>query len=232
MAARTGTASQVNASAGSGSTSVTVPADCTAAVAFWSHFNTLGASTLSTLTLGGNAFTTRSEIACKTPASDTTGTGVATLTALPGTGTQTLAWGWSDSDARDEGGGLFLVYVKDVDTSDIYRDAKTLNQAGTSTISFSLTTITTDLVLGMGQSFSGTNPNLTATVFIDNASFNSELYDVSEITAGASSTTVQITSGDYPTIAGISLKTAPVAPDALPLMKQQFAPWARLGAFG
>src|SRR5690606_41238331 len=56
MPSRTGTASLVDASGGNGSTSVDVPANCNAVVAFWSHWNFDSGSTLSGLTLDGDSF--------------------------------------------------------------------------------------------------------------------------------------------------------------------------------
>lgn len=212
MPSRTGTASQVNGSAASGSTSVTVPADATAAVAFWSHFNSLGASTLSTKTLGGNAFTTLSENACKTPTADSTGVGVAILETLPGTGSQTFAWAWSDSDARDEGGEIALVWIKDHNAGDAVRDSDVNSNTGTGvSASITIDSLTTDLVLGFGQSFTPTNPATTGTAFISNVTVNSEIYDATEVTAGAATTSISVTNGDYVTVAGVSLKvqTAP-----------------------
>ena len=221
MGVRTGTASQVTGSAGSGSTSVTVPADATAAVAFWAHFNNLGAATLSTKTLGGNAFTTRAENACKTPASDNTGTGVATLTNLPGTGTQTFAWAWSDSDPRDEGGGILIVWVKDVDLAAIFRDADTNSQNNLTTqASVTIDSATDDLVIGMAQLFADNGAALTtnaATTFVDDWAVNHEHSDGGQWTAGASTTTCA-TTGDkeYNTMAAISLKNGAV-PSVTPL---------------
>lgn len=225
-ASRTGTASQVNASAASGSTSVTVPADATACIAFWSHFNSLGASTLGTKTLGGNAFTTLSENACKSPSADSTGVGVAILENLPGTGTQTFAWAWSDSDARDEGGEIVLVWIKDHNAGDAVRDSDVSSNTGTGvTASITLTTITTDLVLGFGQSFTPTNPATSGTAFVSNQTVNSEIYDATEVTAGAATTGISVTNGDYVTVAGVALKAGAGAPAASPT-------YHRSGLFG
>ena len=212
MASRTGTASQIDASAASGSTSVTVPADCTAAVAFWAGFDA-AASTLSTLTLGGNSFTTQSEKTTQTPA-DTTGTGVATLTNLPGTGTQTLAWAWSNASARDEGGGLVIVWAKSVNTADLVRDADTDHDTGSTIPSVTIDSTTTDLVLAMGQRFGDPDPILNAdVVFVNNMNVNSEGYDVGEYSPpGASNTTATIAAPDYSTVAAISLKDGAVPP--------------------
>lgn len=215
MGSRTGTPSQVTASAASGSTSVTVPADCTCVVAFWCDFNVLGTSTLSTLTLGGNSFTTRSEIPTKSPTSTSTGVGIATLTNLPGTGTQTVAWAWSDSDARDEGGGLFLVYVKDVDTASLVHDADTANATGSNTVAVTIDTGLTDLVIAGCESFTGTNPGLDGTVFINNVTINSEVYDLSEVTPGTPTTTINMTGESDSAMAAISLRALAVVDTGL-----------------
>lgn len=203
---RTGTASQVTASAGSGTTSVTVPADATGAVAAWAQFNSLGASTLSTLTLGGSPLTTRSEIACKTPSADRVGVGVATLFTLPGTGSQTLEWAWSDTDARDEGGGIFVAWIKNFDTVTPFRDADTVNNSGSgAAASRTVDSETTDLVLALIGSDSPTNPTLDGSPFISNVTINSQIYDMTDVTPNATSTTVNGT-GDFPGLAVISIR--------------------------
>ena len=213
MATRTGTASQVDGSAGPGSTSVTVPADATACVAFWAQFDGTGANEgIGAITLGGNAFTVRSEInAGPIPGSDKTGTGVATLTNLPGTGTQTFAWGWAGADARSEGGGIFLVWVKNVNLADLVRDAGTDSQEAGTTVSVTINSITTDLVLSLGQGFASAFSTADI-IFIDNAVVNGEHYDVGEYIAGASSTTCGLFAYDYSTVAGISLKDSAAPP--------------------
>lgn len=205
----------MTASAASGSTSVTVPADCTAAIAFWAHFNALGTSTLSTKTLGGNAFTTESEIATKSPTATSVGVGVASLTNLPGTGSQTFAWAWSDSDARDEGGGIFIVWVKDVDTTSLVHHAQTGNSGGSTNLSVTVNTDTTDLLLAFCESFTGTNPGLDATVFLNDVAINSEVYDLSQITPGSPTTAVNMTGESDSAMAAISLKTAAVVTQTL-----------------
>lgn len=213
MPTRTGTASQVDASAASGSVSVTVPADATGAVAFWSHFDgVVGGSTLSTLTLGGKSFTTQAEQG-ENAVSGESGVGVAVVTGLPGTGSQTLAWAWSAGGARSEGGGLFIVWIKDVDQSTPVRNATVNAQiGGPSAISTAVTSDPADLVLAMCQSFTGTNPTVDGTVFINNVAVNSEVYDVSQPTTGAGASTTVNGNGDYATIAAVSLITGAAPP--------------------
>lgn len=205
---RTGTASQINGSGGSSSTSVTVPSDCNLVVAFWAHWDGNGGSTLSSLTLNGVGFTVQSQRAEGSPA-DANGVGVATL-VNPATGSQTFAWTWSAGGARSEGGEIVLVYIKDANTGDPYRAAGNdycRLQVVDGAPSVSISSNTTDLVLGFAECYTGTNPALSgSTPFIDNAAVNSHIYDVGQITAGASSTTVTMNAVDYSCVAGISLK--------------------------
>lgn len=203
---RTGTASQVNASGGDGSTSVTVPADATAVIAFWCQYDGNTNSTLNSLTLGGNSFTTLIQTGSG-QVTDENGGGVAILETLPGTGSQTCAWTWSAGGARSEGGEIVLVWIKDHNPGDAVRDSDIDSNTGTGVdASITLTTVATDLVLGFGESFTPTNPATSGTAFISNATLNSQIYDATEVTAGAATTVVSVTNGDYCTAIGVSLK--------------------------
>lgn len=199
-----GTISQVNASAASGSTSVTVPDNATGVVALWSGWRSGSSGTLSTNTLGGNAFTTRAEKASDIPA-DAPGCGVATLTSLPAAGSQTFAWAWSDGLARTEGGGIFLIWVRNINTSDIFRDADVDSKAGSNAVSVTIDSLATDLVLSLGQAF-GTAFSTADTILLDNIAVNSEHYDIGQYIAGASTTTCGLSAYDYSSVAAISLK--------------------------
>ena len=206
MPSRTGTASQVDASAGDGSTSVTVPADCDFVVAFWMHWDDNAGSTISGLTLNSVSFTIQSQLA-EGAVTDESGVGVATL-ANPATGSQTFAWTWSAGGARTEGGGIFLVYVKDHNSGDAVRAAGTDAATLTTGVSVTLATETTDLLLAACQRYTGGNPALDGTVFINDVTVNSEVYDVSEVTPSATSTTVNMTNENFSSMAAVSLKQA------------------------
>lgn len=218
MPSRTGTASQVDASGGDGSTSVTVPADATAAVAFWAQYDGTSANEyLATLTLGGNAFTIQEQIneGSQSPA-DNTGTGVATLTNLPGAGAQTLAWTYNAGGARQEGGGLLIVWAKDVNLADLVRDTACAAANGGFPLmlqSVDLTTASDDLVLGFIQSYSQ-DPIISGatTEFVNDWVVNLEHYDAGEFAPEVdNTTTITHTYGNYSTIAAISLKAATAA---------------------
>jgi hypothetical protein len=211
---RTGTASQVDASAGNSSTSVTVPADAECAVAFWTHFDDNG-STLATLTLGGNSFFATAfdfQLSVIDAATAEPGGGVAFLDDIPGTGTQTLAWTWSNGGARAEGGGIWIVWVKGQDATTPVRDLDADQGQSTTNVEATVDSQTTDLVLAMAQS-TGVTPGVNGTKFVSDVSINSESYDLSEITAGASSTVATMTGENYSVIAAISLME-PQAPAA------------------
>lgn len=201
---RTGTPSQIDASAGSGSTTVSVPSDATAVVAFWSHWDGDAGSILSSPTLNGVPFTIHSQLA-EGATTGESGTGVATL-ANPATGSQTFAWNWSAGGARSEGGWIVLVYIKGCDTSDLVRSSGVDAAISTNDVQVVLTTQSTDLVLAAAQSYAPDNPSLAGTVFINNVTFNSQIYDVSEVTAGASSTTVTMTGEYFSSMAAIAIK--------------------------
>lgn len=203
---RTGTAAQIDMSAGDGSTTVTVPADATAVVAFWSHWDGNAGSTLSSLTLNGAGFTIQSQIAEGISADDP-GVGVATL-VNPSTGSQTVAWTWSAGGARAEGGELVLVWVKGVNTSDLVRAAGTDSGTASDNVAVTIASETTDLLLAFAQSFSTGTPVLDGTLFINDAALNSQDYDASEVTPSATSTTVNMTGESYSSMAAITLKEA------------------------
>src|SRR5690606_34006910 len=214
MPSRTGTASIVDASAGAGSTSVDVPANCNAVVAFWAHWNFDAGSTLSTLTLDGDSFLpAEAELADGVP-EGVNGVGVAVL-LNPSTGTQTLEWAWSDGEARPEGAALVLVYIQDANTADPVRDAA-VNGAtyADEDVWVTIDTEPDDLVLGFASSvnFEGSDPyipDISLSPFIDNALINHYMFDVGEDVAPSSpSTTVDMAGVHYSTIAAISLKAA------------------------
>lgn len=210
MPSRTGTASQVDGSGGSGSTSVTVPVDATMAVALWSCFDT-PAITMSSLTLGGNAFTIQTQIAnVTTVGSEKSGVGVAILENLPGTGAQTFAWNWSNAGALDEGGGIFLVWVKDHNRGDAVRGTATDAGTGSANVLNIPTTDVDDLLLALAMSFNfgGSNPALDGSVFVNNALIGGDSYDVSQVTPGSPTTTINMTGEDYSAMVSISLKVA------------------------
>jgi hypothetical protein len=183
-----------------------VPADCTVIVAFWAHFDGNNNTTLSGLTLNGASFTTQAELA-EGATTDESGVGVAVL-ANPATGSQTLAWTWSAGGARSEGGEIVLVYVTGADTVSPAHNAAVDARIGSTAPSVTVDSTTTDLVLGFVQSFSGSPPLLTGTVFINNGTVNSEVYDVAQEVAGAASTTFNVTNVDYASMAAISIRVA------------------------
>src|SRR5690606_32208405 len=187
MPSRTGTASLVDASGGDGSTSVDVPANCNAVVAFWGHWNFNGGSTLSGLTLDGDSFLPAEAELAEGVTPDEVGVGVAVL-LNPSTGTQTISWTGSGRGARAEGGEFILVYIQDANTADPVRDAAVDSATFDDDVSVTIDTESDDLVLGFAGSFNfeGFNPDISLTEFIDDAVLNSHIFDVGEDAAPSS----------------------------------------------
>lgn len=220
MPSRTGTASQVNASAGNGSTTVTVPADCNLIVAFWAHWDGNSGTTLSSLTLNGVGFTIHNQLA-EGAVTNENGVGVATIVS-PATGSQTFAWTWSAGTARTEGGGIILVYVTGANTSDPVRSTDVNSTIAGNDCSVTFTTVSTDLVLAMAERYypGFSDPSvLDGTVFINDWILNANYYDASQVTAGASSTTINMTNENYSCMAAIALKEASAATKARPFRR-------------
>lgn len=202
-ASRTGTPVQVDGSAGNGSVSVTVPADATAVIAFWTQYVADTNEVVTGLTLNGSAFTIQSQLS---ESSSGAGVGVATL-ASPATGVQTFAWTYTANNARTEGGFFQLVWVKGVETSNLVRGASTDQDLVGNNVTVSVTTEPGDLLLALGSSFTPTNPALDGTVFLNDQSLNLHIYDVSEIATSAGSTVVNMTNESHSTMAAVSLRT-------------------------
>ena len=211
MGSRTGTAQSFNCyDAASGTESLTVPNDCTCIVFFWSVYDDNDALTMSSLSVDGDSATLHQNVEDDSIAADTNGGGVGTI-ANPSTGSQTLSWAWSGwTGAMYSAGAIHVVYVKDVDTTDLVRDSD-FNAAAAAAADITLTTIATDLVLGYGAGLA--DPDLNGTVFIDGysqvAASETQTEDVTEVAAGASTTTIFNATSNYPCTAGIVLKTAP-----------------------
>src|SRR5678815_3855455 len=202
---------QVDASGASGTPSITVPIGTEAILAFWAHFDSTAQSGLATLSLGGNAFTILSEIETKQIASDTTGTGVAKLENIPGIGAQTLSWAWEAGGARDEGGGLFIVFLENVNTGDISRAAATDSESGGGIPTVTMSTISTDKCLALYQAFSAGGQDESDFVrgWENDVTVNSEHYWLLEAGYDFANNEDSIAdpgSGDYSTIAAIVLK--------------------------
>lgn len=208
-ASRTGTPVTVNASANSGSTSVTVPADCTGIAVFFNAWIS-GAVTLTSMTLNGASITIDQNL----PSSgDAACVGVGHI-VNPATGSQTFAWDWSGTGAIGESGVFHLVFLKDVNTSDPIsdHDALTSATAAATTHSLTLTTAATDFCLGAIFAYlngpTGDPTSSDQTVFIDSYLFNNYSSDVFQENTTDSPSTVMNATGEYASLAAISWKAA------------------------
>lgn len=208
VATVTGTEVRVDASgSNSGSVNIAVPSGATMVAALWSHWDTT-ALTMSSLTLDSAAFTIHQNQVNDTGAPYKTGTGVATL-PNPTTGASvSFAWDWSGTTAApDEGGYIYLVFTSGGDTSaSRLSDSAFDHDTASVNVSITLTSTTTDLIIAHSQDYSGTNPNLPATLLWDNDASNTEVVDVCYFNATSTSETVTNSNASYSSIVGISLK--------------------------
>lgn len=217
---RTGTAAEIGALAASGSIGITVPADCNAVIAMWSHWQGNNNSTLSSATINGVGFTVLQQFGDDNSPADAPGVGVAILLS-PATGSQTFAWSWSNGLARNEGGWIVLTYIKDANISDAVRGYAIEQGGATTNVEVTLATASTDLLIAVGQSFTtGGPPVLDGTLYINDTLYNSQRYDASQITPGSPTTTVTMTGESFSSMAAISLKPSGGGPPADDLIAQ------------
>lgn len=208
MARRTGTSVVINASGGNGSASVTVPADATGVIAFTVHWDGNTGSTLASLSLGGSPFTIRDQVG-EGHSADHNGVAVATLPS-PATGTQTLAWTWSAGGARSDGGEIVLVWVRDINPADFFRDAEISTNVAANDVSITLSTQPGDLVLALANTYAdppGGNPMASGNVWDNNLGpLNGHIWDLTEVRASGTSTTVTMQGENYAALVGIAIK--------------------------
>lgn len=220
---RVGT-SEVDASATSSSTTVTVPATADYAVALWTNYH--GSSTdggLSALTLGGTSFFPVEVVVRAAAFGDHAGVGAAVL-SNPSTGSPTLAWTWDT--AITGGGHLFLIYVDDGAGPSEVLDAEADGDDDQLAFSLAPDSVTGGLVFAMSASFNGTTANIdeTATLLssdpIEDAGFNVEarVYDVDE---GATTTPVTQDPSFFGGLVAISIQAGAATGSAVPIILQQ-----------
>lgn len=194
----------VNMSAGDGNQNVTVPAGCDGIVACWDNYEGAGNNTsLATLTLNAVTFSFESQVNSGV-SGDIAGCGVAII-ENPATGLQNVAWTWSSGGARSGGGALRLVFLEETNIGNAVRDSGAVAEQFSDAPSIDLTTETTDLVIGFGSSFSDAIA-LTPTEFVTQTDTNGMDHAMTEVTAGATTTTVTMTAGvSYAVLSAISL---------------------------
>lgn len=214
---RTGSASTLDISASSGSSSITVPGDCNLVVAFWSHWDG-SSSTMGTLSIDSDSFLPAVlETADGTWEADSnaSGIGVAIL-ENPSTGSQSVSWAWSTGGAREEGGALVLVYIKDANIGDAVRHSALDAESGATVPSAVVTTDETDLFLAYRANNGGETQggllfggNAPGTTFVDDFVANGHIVDVGETTSPPTGTiTVTASLPAFAAVIGISLKAS------------------------
>jgi len=201
----TGSIIQIQNSGTSPSQSVSIPADaelCLFTSAYW----IAGGGVLSSASLDGNAFTSV-VAAASDSAENATIWRYIVPAGLRGT-SKTLAWTWAS--VLNEGANIFIVFLKDVDTSgDPIRDSDQASAAGSGTSTTpAINTDLNDLMICVVASYSTTDANAGLsgqTEVADSTEFNSDQGAVGTKN-GVSGTTTMSGSGLDRAICAASVK--------------------------
>lgn len=203
MAELTGTPVAITWASGASpaSQNVTIPGDCTAVYVFTAWWTSTHNSSISTLTLNGNAADQTVELPTTNSGGERTGGGWRAF-YNPATGSRALAITFSA--APEFGPTTIVVFVRNGDTS-AWRDADSANGVADDPAEITLTTVSTDLVLkGEAQLFSSTTlqSGFTSAQTQDNENCSAR---VSYLTASGTSQFCDVTSPSYPLVAALSI---------------------------
>lgn len=179
-----GAAVEVNSSAASGSTSITVPGDCT-----YIAIGVAGWFSLASYFSGGILTLNSVGLSVIADADDTNTLPMSTMWGLanPDTGSQTLAWDWSGASAPSEGVILLVRYLKGVDPTTPIRDSgfEQVDNPGLPASTGVMTAQSGDYVLAVGGYFSddgGTSAWSGVTEILDSGQFNFDTAAMAEAT--------------------------------------------------
>lgn len=201
----------VASSATAGSTTITVPADCTGIIVTWGAYYT-GTISISTMTIDGSGLTIDNQSSVTSSAYET---GAASIVD-PSTGSVTFAWAWTGAThPLDEGAVYNIHYLKGIDTADFVQDIDETGggTAGPVSVGVTLTTTATDMIVGHVKSYIS-NPVGALngqTVSIDNTSSNQDVVDAMYQASPGEGSTEFIGYGEYPRIIGVVVKAGAVA---------------------
>lgn len=181
-----------------GSQNITVPSDAQIAVVHATNYSASGDAGLSMSTSFGT-FAIQNTSA-------TGETGVIGFAVVTATGAQTFTPTWAF--APSEGPLFFITFIKNVNTSDIWRDYQiNHNPNNSATTSITLTTDVNDLVLVLDKADTSIPATLSGFTSLDT---NTNVVSAGRLqmddTVSSPSTTVTTGSGAYPIIVGISIK--------------------------
>ena len=214
MAATVTGSNVIDASGGNGNTGATidVPATTMLAIAFWSHWDNNGGSTLSGLTHNGASFTLQQ--LSEGAVSDENGIGVGYLLNPTVADNQTIAWTWSAGGARAEGGEIVVVWVTGAHATVPIRDRDNTAATDTTDVSLTIDSSTTDLILAFCQNYVTGGPPVADTTgssestFIDNGATNNHEYDVRSAVGAVTSTGISMTGEYYSSMSAVSIIVA------------------------
>lgn len=197
----TGSITQIQNSSTSTSQSISIPADAELCLFMCAHWIT-GGGLLTSITLDGNAFTS---VIANESSSTENGAIWRYIVPAPLRGTsKTLAWTFDDSLV--EGANIFVVFLKNVDTSgDPIRDSDKAGAGGTGTSTTpAITTDANDLMICVVASYGSTDANAGLsgqTEIADSTEFNSDQGAIGTKNGSAGTTTMSGSGADRAVLA-------------------------------
>jgi hypothetical protein len=199
-------ATVVSALTAVGTSSISVPADTTYIVAFWSGYDAAHVA-LSTMRLNGTALTLHTNY---TEIGNESSYAVGSMPWSSGSGNFNFTW--TMSTAPDEGSPFVVAFIKDASTTAPYTNSAGGSWQDETTHSVSISSPTTNhLVLGVVQSYQpNANPDAAqddqSILFsIDNTTVNNEAVDFVQENTTDTPTTNITGFGNYISIVGISI---------------------------
>lgn len=185
-----------------GSQSVSIPAGTTSVGVIW-HGYSDASNIVSSLTLGGVSMTLRVNQA--TGAGAQPGFGAASLDSPP-TGTQSFAWNWGGGGAVEEGGRFYIFPLSSNTGVARYRASSGAHDTNNPPVASAIASSATDIVIACAQSYTGNSPVIafgagSATNIVNDAAYNSEVYEAATADApGASTTSATMSGHNYSSI--------------------------------
>lgn len=193
---------------------VTVPSDAQGVIAAGAYYNASAGAGLNTISLGGaSSFTVPVDIGNGDGGLSANAQWAAYAT-ISSTGSQTFSFSLDAS--ATEGPVICLQFVKGIDTGDWIRDVQGDTAITSGTVTATVSSSTTDLVLGFNQKYSAVPGTASGWTSLGTTTNNSEGARLSSANSpGASTTTLTDPSPDYSSVAVFAIKSAATGSIAL-----------------
>lgn len=213
----------INASAGDGSTSITIPSGATLAVITSTCWDSGGAATpLANVVIDGQNDT--GVIALDVGASDENSVYLSWAKNFSTGASKTVSWTYTVNAAIDEGAGLFITFWSGTDLTNPFADYDSARATGTTGVQVAgLTTPANSVVQTMVQAFGGTPEMQADGAPTINAVYNDDgtgvasthAVDIDYFARTQATHTIDMTGENYSVIIAVALAEAAAGADTL-----------------